>query len=143
MLMDSSWLFRCVISTLTAYRRMASMGAKIWREHGALEFRECVGDDMAVKMGMPFPRMMKIKPNETVVFSWITFKSRAHRGQVQSNFTSSICNPDGTCMTTICINYGTCKTMKSISTTGTSKEDNYNDEENETIPLAQLPQQII
>jgi uncharacterized protein YbaA (DUF1428 family) len=84
MLMDSSWLFRCVISTLTAYRRMASMGAKIWREHGALEFRECVGDDMAVKMGMPFPRMMKIKPNETVVFSWITFKSRAHRDSVNA-----------------------------------------------------------
>jgi uncharacterized protein YbaA (DUF1428 family) len=67
-----------------AYRRMAMMGGKIWREHGALEFRECVGDDMAVKMGMPFPRMMKIKPNETVVFSWITFKSRAHRNSVNA-----------------------------------------------------------
>jgi uncharacterized protein YbaA (DUF1428 family) len=69
---------------IDAYRRMASMGAKIWREHGALEFRECVGDDMAVKMGMPFPWMMKIKPNETVVFSWITFKSRAHRDSVNA-----------------------------------------------------------
>jgi uncharacterized protein YbaA (DUF1428 family) len=69
---------------IDAYRRMASMGAKIWREHGALEFRECVGDDMAVKMGMPFPRMMKIKPNETVIFSWITFKSRAHRDSVNA-----------------------------------------------------------
>ena len=63
---------------------MASMGAKIWLERGALEFRECVGDDMAVKMGMPFPRMMKIKPNETVIFSWITFKSRAHRDSVNA-----------------------------------------------------------
>lgn len=69
---------------IDAYRRMASMGAKIWREHGALEFRECIGDDMAVKMGMPFPRMMKIKPNEIVVFSWITFKSRAHRDSVNA-----------------------------------------------------------
>ena len=69
---------------IDAYRRMASMSAKIWREHGALEFRECVGDDMAVKMGMPFPRMMKIKPNETVIFSWITFKSRAHRDSVNA-----------------------------------------------------------
>jgi uncharacterized protein YbaA (DUF1428 family) len=69
---------------IEAYRRMARMGAKIWLEHGALEFRECVGDDMAVKMGMPFPRMMKIKPNETVVFSWITFKSRAHRNSVNA-----------------------------------------------------------
>jgi uncharacterized protein YbaA (DUF1428 family) len=69
---------------IDAYRRMAMMGGKIWREHGALEFRECVCDDMAVKMGMPFPRMMKIKPNETVVFSWITFKSRAHRNSVNA-----------------------------------------------------------
>lgn len=69
---------------IDAYRRMASMGAKIWREHGALEFRECIGDDMAVEMGMPFPRMMKIKPNEIVVFSWITFKSRAHRDSVNA-----------------------------------------------------------
>lgn len=69
---------------IDAYRRMAMMGGKIWREHGALEFRECLGDDMAVKMGMPFPRMMKIKPNETVVFSWITFKSRAHRNSVNA-----------------------------------------------------------
>lgn len=69
---------------IDAYRRMAMMGGKIWREHGALEFRECVGDDMAVKMGMPFPRMMKIKPNETVVLSWITFKSRAHRNSVNA-----------------------------------------------------------
>ena len=69
---------------IVAYRRMARMGAKIWLEHGALEFRECVGDDMAVKMGMPFHRMMKTKPNETVVFSWITFKSRAHRDTVNA-----------------------------------------------------------
>lgn len=69
---------------IVAYRRMAKMGAKIWLEHGALEFRECVGDDMAVKMGMPFPRMMKTRPKETVVFSWITFKSRAHRDAVNA-----------------------------------------------------------
>ena len=69
---------------IEAYRRMARMGARIWLEHGALEFRECVGDDLGVKMGMPFPRMMKTKPNETVVFSWITFKSRAHRDTVNA-----------------------------------------------------------
>jgi uncharacterized protein YbaA (DUF1428 family) len=67
-----------------AYRRMARMGGKIWREHGALEFRECVGDDLNVKMGVPFPRMMKIKRDETVVFSWIVFKSRAHRDRVNA-----------------------------------------------------------
>jgi uncharacterized protein YbaA (DUF1428 family) len=69
---------------IDAYRRMAKLGAKIWREHGALDFRECIGDDLAVKMGMPFPKMMKLKPKETVVFSWITFKSRAHRDSVNA-----------------------------------------------------------
>jgi len=69
---------------IDAYRRMAKLGAKIWREHGALDFCECIGDDLAVKMGMPFPKMMKLKPKETVVFSWITFKSRAHRDSVNA-----------------------------------------------------------
>lgn len=69
---------------IDAYRRMAQMAGKIWREHGALEFRECIGDDLAVKMGVPFPRIMKIKRNETVVFSWITYKSRAHRDKVNA-----------------------------------------------------------
>jgi uncharacterized protein YbaA (DUF1428 family) len=69
---------------IEAYRRMAKLGAKVWREHGALDFRECIGDDLAVKMGMPFPKIMKLKPKETVVFSWITFKSRAHRDSVNA-----------------------------------------------------------
>jgi uncharacterized protein YbaA (DUF1428 family) len=69
---------------IDAYRRMARMGGKIWREYGALEFRECVGDDLAVKMGVPFSRIMKKKPNETIVFSWITFKSRTHRDRVNA-----------------------------------------------------------
>lgn len=69
---------------IDSYRRMARMGGKIWREHGALEFRECVGDDLAVKMGVPFPRIMKKKPNETIIFSWITFKSRTHRDRVNA-----------------------------------------------------------
>lgn len=60
-----------------AYRRMARKAGKIWREHGALEYRECVGDDLEVEQMVPFPRQMKAKPDETVVFSWITFKSRA------------------------------------------------------------------
>jgi uncharacterized protein YbaA (DUF1428 family) len=57
---------------LNVYRRMAQQAGRIWRDHGALEFRECVGDDLNVKMGLPFPRGIKIKPGETVVFSWIT-----------------------------------------------------------------------
>jgi len=69
---------------LQAYRRMARIGGKIWKEHGALEFRECAGDDLNVKWGVPFPRMVKPKPGETVVFSWIVFKSRAHRDRVNA-----------------------------------------------------------
>src|SRR5207244_5486934 len=69
---------------LNAYRRMAQQAGKIWREHGALEFRECVGDDLNVKMGLPFPRGIKIKSGETVVFSWIVYKSRAHRERVNT-----------------------------------------------------------
>jgi uncharacterized protein YbaA (DUF1428 family) len=66
-----------------AYRRMAQAAGKIWREHGALEFRECVGDDLDVKWAVAFTRTLKVKRGETVVFSWITFKSRAHRNAVK------------------------------------------------------------
>jgi uncharacterized protein YbaA (DUF1428 family) len=68
--------------SVNAYRRGAQKAGKIWREHGALEFRECVGDDLNVRMGLPFPRGIKIKPGETVIFSWIIYKSRAHRDGV-------------------------------------------------------------
>ena len=71
---------------LPAYLRMARKCAPIFREHGALEVRECVGDDLAVKLGLPFTRAAKTKPGETVVFSWITFKSRAHRDRVNAKF---------------------------------------------------------
>jgi len=66
------------------YRRIALKAGKIWREHGALEVRECVGDDLAVKGLVPFPRRLKLKAGETVVFSWIVFKSRAHRDRVNA-----------------------------------------------------------
>ncbi len=69
---------------LAVYRRMARKMSKIFREHGALEVRECVGDDLDVKFGMPFPKGIKLKPGETVVFSWITYKSRAQRDRVNA-----------------------------------------------------------
>ena len=69
---------------LTAYRRMATKAGKVWREHGALEFFECVGDDLKTKMAASFPGTIKLKPGETVVFSWIVFKSRAHRDAVNT-----------------------------------------------------------
>ena len=64
------------------YRRIASKAGKIWRDHGALEFRECVGDDLAAKGCVPFPKLARVKPGETVVFSWVVYKSRAHRDRV-------------------------------------------------------------
>ena len=67
---------------MPAYRRMAQKGAKIWRKHGALDYKECVGDDMNVHCGLPFPRGIKTRPGETVVFSFIVYKSRAHRDSV-------------------------------------------------------------
>jgi uncharacterized protein YbaA (DUF1428 family) len=69
---------------LPAYRRMAAKAGKVWREHGALEFRECVGDDLKTKKIKSFPSLVKPKPGETVVFSWIVFKSRAHRDAVNA-----------------------------------------------------------
>jgi len=69
---------------LQAYRRMAEKAGKIWGEHGALEYRECAGDDLKVKFGVPLPRLAKAKPGETVVFSWIVFKSRSHRDRVNA-----------------------------------------------------------
>jgi uncharacterized protein YbaA (DUF1428 family) len=69
---------------LDAYRRMAQKAGKIWREHGALEVRECVADDVKVGKVTSFPRNVKRKPGETVVFSWIVFKSRADRDRVNA-----------------------------------------------------------
>ena len=69
---------------INEYLRLARMCGKIWLEHGALEYRECVGEDLKISMGVPFPKMIKIKPKETVIFSWITYKSRAHRDVVNS-----------------------------------------------------------
>lgn len=69
---------------LAASRRLSQRAGRVWREHGALEYRECVGDDLSVKMGVPFPRLAKVRPAETVVFSWIVFKSRAARDRVNA-----------------------------------------------------------
>jgi uncharacterized protein YbaA (DUF1428 family) len=67
---------------LKAYIRMSQEAGKIWRELGALEYRECAGDDLNIKWTLPFPKLMKLKAGETVVFSWIVYKSRAHRDRV-------------------------------------------------------------
>ena len=73
---------------LAEYKKMAEEGGKIWKKYGALEYYECVGDDMSPTMGgmefLKFPELMKIKPGEVVIFSFIVYKSRAHRDEVNA-----------------------------------------------------------
>jgi len=69
---------------LQLYRRIARKAGKVWRDQGALEYRECAGDDLAIKGVVPFPRTVRLKPGETVVFAWIVFRSRAHRDRVNA-----------------------------------------------------------
>ena len=70
---------------MAAYREMAKMGAMVWKKHGALEYFECVGDDLEPAMtGITFPKMTKAKAGEKVVFSFIVFRSRAHRDEVNA-----------------------------------------------------------
>ena len=67
-----------------AYRRMARMAGKVWRDHGALEYIECIGDDVKPGKLTSFPQSVKLKPGETVWFSWIVYKSRGHRDRVNA-----------------------------------------------------------
>jgi uncharacterized protein YbaA (DUF1428 family) len=67
---------------LENYEIIASGAGKIWMDHGALAYVECVGDDLQVEEMTPFPKMANASPEETVIFSWIVFESKEHRDQV-------------------------------------------------------------
>lgn len=69
---------------LAAYFRIAKKASKIWKEHGALEYKECVGEDLDIKFCLPFPKGIKTKPGETVVLAYIVYKSRTHRDKVNA-----------------------------------------------------------
>jgi uncharacterized protein YbaA (DUF1428 family) len=69
---------------LAAYKRMSRKMGKVWRELGALEFRECVADDVKPGKLTSFPQSVKLKPDEVVVFSWIVYKSRAQRDRINA-----------------------------------------------------------
>lgn len=73
---------------IAAYRRLAQKAGKVWRKHGALAYFECVGEDLDAKgkkgCGVPFPKIARAKAGETVVFSWIAYRSRAHRDRVNA-----------------------------------------------------------
>jgi uncharacterized protein YbaA (DUF1428 family) len=69
---------------LADYRRLARLAGRVWREHGALEYRECVADDVKPGKLTSFPQSVKLKPGEIVVFAWIVYKSRAARDRVNA-----------------------------------------------------------
>ena len=101
---------------IPAYARLAKQASKIFRELGALEYRECVGDDLAVKMGVPFPRGIKTKPGETVVFAYIIYKSRAQRDRVNAKVMqdpriASMCDPKNMPFNPARMLYGGFKTL--------------------------------
>ena len=84
---------------LPAYRRLALKAGKLWREHGALDYKECVGDDLNTKMGVPFPKSVRTKSGETVIFAYVVFKSRTHRDRVNAKVMKdpriqSMCDPN-------------------------------------------------
>ena len=72
------------VKNLPAYRRMAQKAGKIWREHGALDYKEWVGDDVKMGKVTSFPQSVKLKRGETVVFAWIEYKSRADRDRINA-----------------------------------------------------------
>lgn len=69
---------------LPAYRRMAQKAGKVWMEYGAIEYVECVADDVKPGKSTSFPQSVKLKPDETVVFSYIVYKSRAQRDRIMA-----------------------------------------------------------
>lgn len=74
---------------IEAYKKLAKKAGKIWLEYGALSYRECVAEDMKADFGLPFPKLVGgIKPSETIVFSWVTYKSRKHRDAVNKKVMS-------------------------------------------------------
>ncbi len=72
------------LKNLDAYRRMAETAGKIWMDHGALQYWECVGDDVKPGKVTSFPQSVQLKEGETVVFSWIVYKSRADRDRINA-----------------------------------------------------------
>ena len=75
---------------LVAYKKMATWGSKMWKKYGALEYFECVGDDLSVTkgMGMGFKKLAKLKSDETVIFSFIVYKSKADRDRINKKVMS-------------------------------------------------------
>ncbi len=67
---------------VASYKKIAQKASKIWLEHGAVHYAECIGDDLKIKGMVPFTKLAGTKAGETVVFAWITYKTKAHRDSV-------------------------------------------------------------
>lgn len=83
---------------LAAYKALAQKAGKVWKEHGALDYHECVGDDLNMGFGLPFPKLAGSKPSEVVMFSYIVYKSKAQRNAVNKKVMSDkrmgeMCDP--------------------------------------------------
>lgn len=84
---------------LARYTKMAKVAGKVWREHGATDYRESIGDDLAVKWGLSFPKLTKAKAREVVVFSWIVYPSKAARNRINAKVMkdpriAGMCSPE-------------------------------------------------
>jgi uncharacterized protein YbaA (DUF1428 family) len=66
------------------YKKISKKAGKVWRDHGAIEYRECVGDDLDIPFGRPFPKLLKLKPDEAAVFSWIVYRTKAQRDKINA-----------------------------------------------------------
>jgi uncharacterized protein YbaA (DUF1428 family) len=83
------FLIRIPKNKVAAYKKMATFGGKLWKKYGAVDYKECVLDDMPKGFsGMPFPKIARTRPKETVIFSYITYKSKAHRNAVNKKVMS-------------------------------------------------------
>ena len=86
-------------SKIDEYRKVAEVAGKIWKEYGALDYWECLGDDLEVKDMVSFPQLTNIGADETVVFSWIVYESREQRDQINAKIMADprikeMCDPD-------------------------------------------------
>lgn len=103
---------------LKAYLKVARQAAKIWQEYGALDYKECVGEDLNAAFGLPFPKGIRLKSGETVVFSWIVYKSKAHRNKVNKQIMADprlaeMCDPKNPLFDVKRMLYGGFKVMAS------------------------------
>ncbi len=80
------FLLQVPTKNIAAYKKMSAKAGEIWMKHGALDYKECAGDDYnAEGMATTFPKAMKLKPGHTIVFSWATYPSKAERNRILKN----------------------------------------------------------